>query len=154
MWLWALKRSTGIERVRLPTEAEWEFACRAGNDGATYSSSNIDDLAWHSGNSGGTTHPVGLKEPNAWGLYDMLGNVWEFCADKYVADHSTLSSTAPFNSYQAAQKVCRGGAYGSSASGCRCARRVNSSDLTRTGDYWSVNFKVRDCGFRIIVDLD
>jgi len=149
MWIGCLKRSTGLDKVRLPTEAEWEFACRAGEGNAIYSSSSIDDLAWHSGNSGGVTHPVGEKEPNAWGLYDMLGNVWEFCADKYVASLGTSAQTAPFNSYQAAQKTCRGGGYDEVASGCRSARRLDTS-----GSYWTAYFKVAHCGFRIIVGLD
>ena len=65
--------------VRLPTEAEWEYAARAGSTGETYGP--LDDIAWYGENGAHTTHPVGLKLPNAFGLYDMLGNVWPWCQD-------------------------------------------------------------------------
>ncbi len=68
-------------RYRLPTEAEWEYAARAGTTGARYG--ELDEIAWWSGNSGGRPHPVGLKRANPWGLHDMLGNVWEWTSDRY-----------------------------------------------------------------------
>jgi formylglycine-generating enzyme required for sulfatase activity len=72
---------------RLPTEAEWEYACRAGSTG-NYAG-NLDAMAWYKKNSGGKTHPVGQKQPNAWGLYDMHGNIWEWCEDTYNKGYSS-----------------------------------------------------------------
>lgn len=74
----AVENSNGY---RLPSEAEWEFACRAGTNTVRYG--ELDDIAWYKGNSNGSIQPVGQKEPNAWGLYDMLGNIWEWCEDVY-----------------------------------------------------------------------
>jgi uncharacterized protein (TIGR03437 family) len=97
---------------RLPTEAEWEYAARAGTTGPTYG--NLDDIAWHSGNSGSKTHPVGQKQPNAWGLYDMLGNVWELVQDwtSYSYDSSSLA-VDPTGWTIGAFKSSRGGSYSS-----------------------------------------
>lgn len=77
----SLNQMLGGDAFRLPTEAEWEYACRAGTTGDRYG--ELDDIAWYLGNSGGRPHPLGLKQPNAHGLYDMLGNVWEWCSDLY-----------------------------------------------------------------------
>jgi len=76
-----VERARHGPRFRLPTEAEWERACQAGGDAQRYGA--VGEIAWYKDNSEGSTHPVRMKTPNAWGLYDMLGNVWEWCADWY-----------------------------------------------------------------------
>ncbi|TDE90457.1 formylglycine-generating enzyme family protein [Occultella glacieicola] len=73
--------AVGSTGYRLPTEAEWEHACRAGSTGPRYG--DLDEIAWYATNSGDRPHPVGTREPNAWGLYDTLGNVWEWCFERY-----------------------------------------------------------------------
>jgi formylglycine-generating enzyme required for sulfatase activity len=87
-------------KYRLPTEAEWEYAARAGTTGL---SAPLDEVAWYAGNSGDETHPVGQKKPNAWGLYDMLGNVRECVEDLYARDYYSNSPTADPTGPQAGQ---------------------------------------------------
>ena len=111
---------------RLPTETEWEYACRAGSTTPYYWGKSVrDDCAWGKDNSGEQTHPVGQKLPNAWGLYDMSGNVWEWCTD-------------------GGRGVLRGGSYGGAAPGLRTARRF--ARLKGHNDY-------SGCGFRVVVEL-
>jgi formylglycine-generating enzyme required for sulfatase activity len=110
---------------RLPSEAEWEYACRAGTTEVRYG--NIEKIAWYKENSGGTTHAVGEKEPNAWGLYDMLGNVWEWCWDIY--DKTVYGSYRTF----------RGGGWSDPARGCLATNRRRSHP----------SFRIDDLGFRI-----
>ena len=90
-WIKQLNAATGM-RFRLPTEKEWEYACRAGSSGdygwvAQGVEGKLDDIAWHRGNKGRGNHQVATKKPNMWGLYDMHGNVWEWCEDKYKASY-------------------------------------------------------------------
>ena len=113
-------------RYRLPTEAEWEFACRAGSTTRFYFGNSDDHLgehAWYSGNSGSHTHPVGEKKANAWGFYDMHGNVWEWCQDRY-GPLPGGSVTDPKGPVFGVNRVLRGGSWGVAASRCRSAYRV------------------------------
>jgi len=102
-----LNAATG-KHYRLPTEAEWECACRAGTTGDRYGA--LASIAWYDDNSGGRTHPVGEKGPNAFGLYDMLGNVWEWCADWY-GSYWAGSVTNPHGPSTGASRVVRGGSW-------------------------------------------
>ena len=123
-----LNELTG-ETFRLPTEAQWEYAARGGNKskGYTYSGSDAeDDVAWYWYNSGGMTHPVKTKAPNELGIYDMSGNVWEWCSDWY---DSYLSSpqTNPTGAFPGSGRVSRGGCWSGDATLCRVAFRDNNS---------------------------
>ena len=109
------------QNFRLPTEAEWEFACRGGNNsrGYKYSGSNyIDNVAWYWDNSGKKTHPVATKSPNELGIYDMTGNVDEWCNDWY-GDYSSDEQTNPKGPYDGLFRVFRGGSWNGDARGCR-----------------------------------
>ena len=105
---------------RLPTEAEWEYAARAGTTGPRHG--ELEAIAWHSGNSGSETHPVKQKAANAWGLYDMIGNVWEWCSDWY-GDYPAGAVTDPTGSNSGSSRVSRGGSWRSVARYCRSAYR-------------------------------
>jgi formylglycine-generating enzyme required for sulfatase activity len=110
---------------RLPTEAEWEYACRAGTTGPRYG--RLDDIAWYRGNSAERMHDVGAKQPNAWGLYDMLGNVWDWCWDIYDAE--------VYGTY----RVLRGGGWADEHWSCRASVRRRSHPT----------FTIDDVGFRL-----
>ena len=143
--------------LTFPSEAQWEYACRAGSIAATYAgdleikgANNaplLDEIAWYGGNSGvdfelensfdssgwsekqydhqrAGTHPVGLKRPNPWGLYDMLGNVWECCADWWLANIGSEVVVDPAGPQKGADRVYRGGSWGSNARGMRAACRT------------------------------
>ncbi len=105
---------------RLPTEAEWEFAARAGSTGARHGA--LDEVAWHRENSGGQTHPVGQKAANAWGLRDMLGNEWEWCADLRGA-YAAGRAVDPTGPSTGSLRVFRGGSWFNDALAARAASR-------------------------------
>ena len=119
-----LNSMTG-QNFRLPTEAEWEFACRGGNNSRGYKysgSNNLGSVAWYDGNSGNKTHPVGTKAPNELGIYDMSGNVWEWCADWY-GDYSSGAQTNPTGPYGGSNRVYRGGSWNYDVGRCRSSNR-------------------------------
>ncbi len=111
--------------ARLPSEAEWEYASRAGTTTATYAGDGValDVIAWWSGNSGGETHPVRQKQPNAWGLHDMLGNTWEWCSDS-VRAYSSKPAVDPMGPVQGDLRAIRGGCWHNDARGVRAACRL------------------------------
>lgn len=113
---------------RLPTEAEWEYSARAGATGPTYG--ELDATAWQSLNSGLIMHEVGLKQPNAWGVYDMLGNVWEWCADWY-GEYPTGSAIDPIGPTSGSSRVRRGGGWGFNSPGA--VRLANRRGVTANG---------------------
>ena len=116
---------------RLPTEAEWEFAARGGNKSrhTQYSGSdNLDEVAWYGSNSNDKTHPVKSKKANELGIYDMSGNVWEWCQDKY----DSTPQNNPIGPSSGARRVSRGGGWGSDARGCRLSCRSGRSPGFRT----------------------
>ena len=115
-----LNGRSGGNRYRLPTEAEWEYAARAGTTGDRYG--NLDGIAWCSGNSGGRTHPVGQKAPNAWGLHDMIGNVYEWVQDWY-GEYPGVALTDPRGPGSGSDRVIRGGFWNGHTSNCRASFR-------------------------------
>jgi formylglycine-generating enzyme required for sulfatase activity len=121
---------------RLPTEAEWEYACRAGSK-AAYSfganSKTLGDYAWFVDNSGEQTHPVGEKKANAWGLYDMHGNVWEWCSDWY-GEYSKGAVSDPSGPSEDVYRVIRRGGWYNVAADCRSAVRYWDDPLDRGPD--------------------
>jgi formylglycine-generating enzyme required for sulfatase activity len=124
---------------RLPTEAEWEYACRAGTTtrfsyGDDLNYALLGDYAWFSGNSGGATHPVGLKKANPWGLYDLHGNVWEWCLDWYGGTLPGGNVTDPVGPRADTTRVLRGGGWGDDGRSCRSARRSGTFPDDRVRD--------------------
>ncbi|MBQ2423825.1 MAG: formylglycine-generating enzyme family protein [Alistipes sp.] len=134
------------KRFRLPTEAEWEYAARGGNQskGYKYSGSNtVGDVAWYEKNSSDTTHSVGQIKPNELGIYDMSGNVWEWCQDWYGV-YSSSSQTNPTGPSSGSYRVLRGGSWGSYVGYCRVSYRNCAIPGDRYGKY----------GFRLVCSLE
>lgn len=128
----------------LPTEAQWEYAARGGRDGVrdnyAYSGSNsIGSVAWYGGNSGNSTNPVGRKSPNQLGLYDMSGNLWEWCLDRY-GEYSSSSQANPTGPSSGDRQVIRGCSWSSRESDCRVANRGGTYPSYRDFNY----------GFRVV----
>ncbi|MEI7825147.1 MAG: formylglycine-generating enzyme family protein [Chlorobiaceae bacterium] len=128
MFIQKLNTLSGKQLYRLPTEAEWEYACRAGLTSLYFFGDDENQLgayAWYNGNSGQTTHPVGQKKPNEWGLYDMAGNVWEWTDSWYNSSRS--------------QRVIRGGGWNFNAVYCRSANR---NFVTSNSRFYLVGFRL------------
>ncbi len=137
-----LNAKTG-KTYRLPTEAEWEFAARGGNQSRHYQysgSNTLGDVAWYYDNSGSKTHAVGSKRPNELGIYDMSGNVWEWCSDWY-GDYSSGSQTNPKGPNSGSSRMYRGGSWYGSAEFCRVANR----------GYYDPDFRYCSIGFRLVL---
>jgi formylglycine-generating enzyme required for sulfatase activity len=128
---------------RLPTEAEWEYAAREGTrayGGYEYAGGdNIEELGWYHGNSGGRTHPVGTKAPNGLGLYDMSGNVWEWCWDWYSGSYERRDQTDPRGPPAGTDRVDRGG---SALYDAEFLRSANRDGYIPTYRYWFLGFRV------------
>ena len=131
------KPAAGAGKYQLPTEAQWEYACRAGSK-TKYcfgnDASKLGEYAWYDENSGNKTHPVGEKKPNTWGLYDMYGNVWEWCQDWWKDGcYGDLQVDDPTGAATGSSRVVRGGGWFNSARLCRSANRGNNEPWVRTG---------------------
>ena len=130
----ALNRQEGVTVYRLPTEAEWEYAARAGTQTVYHfgnAANRLGQYGWYEDNSGGRTHPVGQKRPNAWGLFDMHGNVWEWVHDWY-GTYPRGAVTDPRGPSSGVRRALRGGSYHYPARACRAATRGSRLPGIRT----------------------
>jgi formylglycine-generating enzyme required for sulfatase activity len=143
------KLKTRVDGLRpsLPTEAQWEYACRAGSTSEYYfgpDSAALGRYAWYGGNSEATTHPVGRKEPNAWGLYDMSGNVYEWCGDAYDDEYYAHSPVQdPRGPDSGSVRILRGGSWCLNTPSCRSAFRAKNSP----------SFRFEGYGFRPVLEI-
>ena len=130
-FLQALNAANPGANFRLPTEAEWEYAARAGTTGDFGGTGQLDDMGWYTGNSGYKTQFIGLMQPNAWGLYDMHGNVFEWVQDRYAPDYYGVSPVNdPTGPLVGDRRVLRGGSANQNAGEARSANRLNSIPST------------------------
>ena len=140
-----LNQIESTKKYRLPTEAEWEYACRAGTTTVFSFGDEVDKLdeyGWHVDNTEDQSHPVGKKKPNAWGLYDMHGNVWEWCQDWY-SEYPSNSVVDPKGPDKGEYRILRGGSWESVARSLRSANR----------DGGKPNDRYSDIGFRVARDF-
>ena len=131
------------KKYRLPTEAEWEYACRAGSEGKFCFGDDerlLGEYAWYVKNADKVTHDVGTKKPNAWGLYDMHGNVWEWCLDRYAENYTdTPCDGTAYGVANDKGRVLRGGSYNADADKCSCTSRIN---LGSGGKNYFIGFRL------------
>jgi formylglycine-generating enzyme required for sulfatase activity len=142
-----LNEIEGTDKYRLPSEAEWEYACRAGTQTRCFfgnDESKLNEYAWYVENSGGKTHAAGLKKPNPWGLYDMHGNVWEWVQDRWHENYSGAPSDgSAWEEGNCPDRVSRGGSWYCTTEFCRSAGRFRREPESRFGNL----------GFRILREL-
>jgi formylglycine-generating enzyme required for sulfatase activity len=129
---------------RLPTEAEWEYACRLRGADPPPGSAELAAVAWYAGNSEGTTHPVGLKTPNAWGLHDMLGNVGEWTLDVYGPYPRVEENEDPTGPGTGSTRVVRGGSWRGFAPALRCAARTGTPE----------SYQLPHVGLRVVQEIE
>ncbi len=131
----------GIGNFRLPSEAEWEYAARSGGKAEKYSGGgDVNSVAWHSSNSGGSTHPVKTKKGNGLGVYDMSGNVWEWCDDIYISDiYGRSDGKNPIYTSDGPNRVIRGGSWNNVPDCVRCAFRRSNVPSFRS---YNVGFRL------------
>ena len=133
-----LSRKLSQEIISLPSESQWEYACRGGTDTRYFfgdDAAQLGNYAWYYGNSGNETHPVKQKKPNAWGLYDMHGNVWEWCADQWHDNYqgAPTDGSAWLFSDESKDRLLRGGSWDDGAKYCRSAYRYLNTPAFRYG---------------------
>ena len=129
---------------RLPTEAEWEYACRAGSSGPPAGPAELETVAWYADDSGGTTHTVGSKSPNPWGLHDMLGNVGEWTLDLYGPYPRVEEDKNPAGPARGSTRVVRGGSWRSFPPALRCAARTGTPE----------SYQLSHVGLRVVLEIE